>query len=312
MKNPGMAIGMALVTLLAVAVPAFAQNEGRGQAVVTVLPKHDGELPPSVAEQDFAVKVNGKKARVTDWKPFKAPGDKIEFVILIDGSARSSLGRQITEIAAFVRSLPPNIKAGIAYMENGRAVFAAPLTPDHESVLANLHLSGGSFGTSASPYFCLTDLAKNWPSRDPSARREVLMITNGVDPYQVQYDSGDPYMQAATKDAARAGLVVYAIYWETQGRIDRGAGDNNAGQNLLAEVAQATGGKSFYQGSGNPVSFEGYFEELLRRFKNQYELGFMVPMNGKAEVEDLKLKLHAPGTEISTPQQVLVVPGAAK
>jgi len=31
-------------------------------------------------------------------------------------------------------------------------------------------------------------------------------------------------------------------------------------------------------------------------------------LNGKAEVENLKLKLSAPGTEIDAPQQVLVFP----
>ena len=32
---------------------------------------------------------------------------------------------------------------------------------------------------------------------------------------------------------------------------------------------QATGGKSFWQGMGNPVSFQPYFEELTRRLRNQ-------------------------------------------
>jgi hypothetical protein len=73
-------------------------------------------------------------------------------------------------------------------------------------------------------------------------------------------------------------------------------------------VAQATGGKSFWQGFGNPVSLQPYFEELTRRFRNQYELGFVSPLNGKPEVETFKLKLSAPGEEVTAPQQVLVVP----
>jgi hypothetical protein len=233
-------------------------------------------------------------------------------VVLIDGSARNSLGRQMGDIAKFVEGLPPNIKAGIAYMENGSAVFAAPLSADHAQILKNLHLPGGSAGSDASPYFCLSSLAKNWPSRDPAVRREVLMVTDGVDPFQREYNSDDPYVQAAIRDSARAQMVVYAIYWEGQGRMSQSAYENNAGQNLLAQLAQATGGKSFWQGMGNPVSFEGYFDELLRRFRNQYELGFISPLNGKPEVQDLKLKLHAPGTEIDTPQQVLVMPAGAR
>jgi hypothetical protein len=84
-----------LTTALALlmAVTTYAQNGGgQGQAVVTVLPKHEGELPASVTNQDLAVKVNGKNAKVTKWKQYESPGNNLELVLLIDDSARSSLG----------------------------------------------------------------------------------------------------------------------------------------------------------------------------------------------------------------------------
>jgi hypothetical protein len=193
-------------------------------------------------------------------------------------------------------------------MENGNAVFAAPLSADHAQVLKALHLPGGTRGSDASPYFCLSDLAKRWPSADREARREVLMVTDGVDNYQRQYDPEDPYVQAAISDSVKARLVVYSIYWLNQGRAESTEYANNAGQNLLAQVTQATGGKSFWQGMGNPVSFAPFLDELTRRFRNQYELGFVGRLDGKAEVESLKLKLSAPGTEIDSPQQVFVYP----
>jgi hypothetical protein len=310
MKHAGMAVLMAFTALLA--APVFAQTEGQlggqGTAVVTVLPKHDGEVPPSVANQDLSVKIDGKNAKVTKWAPFVSPNDRVELVVLIDSSARSSLGRQMDDIAQFVKSLPPNVKAAIGYMENGQTSFAAPLSGDHEQVLKALHLPGGSAGSSGSPYFCLSDLAKRWPSNDAGARREVVMVTNGVDNYERRFDPDDPYLQAAIKDSVRSRLVVYAIYWADQGLANSTGAADNAGQNLLASVTQATGGKSFWMGMGNPVSFEPYFEELTKRLKNQYELGFASPLKGKPEVETLKLKLSAPGAEVNAPQQVLVAP----
>ena len=308
MTSQRMAVWMAAVMLLSIA-PGFSQNqsgESVGQAVVTVLPKHDGELPPSVVNQDLSVKVNGKNAKVTKWAPIKSPEDKVELVLLIDNSARTSLGRQFEDIARFIKSLPPNTKAAIAYMENGRATFAAPLSADHAQVLSALHLPGGGTGTDASPYFSLSDLAKSWPSQDREARREVVMVTDGVDNYNRRFDPEDPYVQAAITDAVRARVVVYSIYWQNQGRADQSVYASNAGQNLLVEVADATGGRSFWQGTGNPVSFEPYFEELSRRLRNQYELGFTSVAGGKPEVESFKLKLSAPGTEVDAPQQVLV------
>ena len=299
--------------LIAFAASALAQagaGQGTGVAIVTVLPKHEGEVAPSVANQDLSVKVNGKNAKVTRWSPLNTPGSKIELVVLIDDSARTSLGTQLSEIAAFVKTLPPNARAAIAYMENGRASFSGPLTDDHDQVLKALHMPGGSSGASASPYFCLTDLAKNWPSQDAQARREVIMVTDGVDRYQLRYDPDDPYVHAAIMDAVRARLVVYSIYWVGRGRIEGSEYENNAGQNLLQEVSQATDGKAFWQGYGNPVSFQPYFEELTRRFRNQYELDVVAPLNGKPEVENFKLKLSALGEEIDAPQQVFITPAS--
>jgi hypothetical protein len=61
---------------------------------------------------------------------------------------------------------------------------------------------------------------------------------------------------------------------------------------------------------GNPVSFEPYFDELTRRLRNQYELGFVSPLNGKPEVESMKLKLSASGTDVAAPDRVYIVPAA--
>jgi hypothetical protein len=291
----------------------FSQDviyQGQGQAVVTVLPKHEGEIPPSVANQDLSVKVNGKTAKVTKWAPFRGNESRVELVLLIDGSARSNLGRQLEDMAQFIRSLPPNTMAAVGYMDHGRALFAAPLSADHAQVAQQLHLPGGSPGSDSSPYFCLSDLAKNWPSTDAGARRELVMVTDGVDNFQSGFDPDDPYVEAAIKDSVRARLIVYSIYWKSQGRSGQAGGESFVGQNFLSQVSQATGGKAFWQGMGNPVSFEPYFDELTRRLRNQYELRFSSALGGKPGVETFKLKLSAPGAEVNAPGEVLVMPGA--
>jgi hypothetical protein len=309
MKSRGAVAGIALVTMLtAFAAVGGAQEQGQGHAVITVLPKHDSELAPSVVNQDLAVKVDGKNAKVTKWAQYPSNGSSLELVVLIDDSARSSLGRQTDDIAQFLKTLPPNTKASVAYMDNGRAVFSGPLTTDHAHVAGELHLPVGGAGVDSSPYFCLSDLARKWPSNDMQARREVVMVTNGVDNYQKRYDPDDPYVQAAIKDSIQARMVVYSIYWADRGGFDQTAYANDTGQNLLTEVTEATGGRSFWQGMGNPVSFAPYFDELTRRFRNQYELGFTTKLKDKPEVESFKLKLSAPGNSVDAPQQVLVVP----
>jgi hypothetical protein len=300
-----MAIWMIAGALL-LSASAFSQSMGRGRAVVTILSKQHGESPASVSQQAVSIKVNGKESTVTSWTPLRGPEARLELVILIDSSARNSLGSQFSEIEHFVNGLLPNTKAAIAYMTNGRAVFAGPLSADHAAVLRALHLPGGSPGSSASSYFCLSDLAKNWPSGDHGARREVVMVTDGVDNYERRFDPEDPYVQAAIDDSVRARLVVYSIYWLNQGLANRTMYANNTGQSLLNEVTEATGGKNLWNGIGNPVSLQPFFDELARCLGNQYELGFSASLDGKSGGETLKVKVDGSAIEVTAPKQVFV------
>lgn len=294
--------------ILAAAVPAFSASgeSGQGQAVVTVLAKGNREAVPTIQPQDLQVKINGKLSSVTRWDALHSEKDPLELVILIDGSARSSLGNQVSEIQDFVKNLPARTRVAIAYMENGSAVFSGPLSSDPAQVMKGFHLPSGSPGQSGSPYFCLSQLARNWPSQDHAARHEVVMITNGVDNYNPVYDPNDSYVMAAIKDSVRAGLVVYSIYWTDTGRADNSPAISNGGQNLLLQVAEATGGASYWQGIGNPLSFEPYFKDLHLRFENQYRLGFSAELKGKPEVQGMNLKVGGPATRVTAPKQVLV------
>lgn len=296
--------------MLALVAPVFAQGSDSvaAQAVITATGKSN-EAPAPLREQDLKVQVGGKSANITDLIPLRGDRAGLELVVLIDGSARTSLGTQLGDIEHFVRSLPPTTSVAIAYMQNGRAVFAQPFSTDKTQALKALHLPGGTAGSSASPYFCLSDLAKKWPSTNRDNRREVVMITDGVDPYNLRFDPENPYLLTAINDSIRAGLIVDSIYWHDQGRYDRGPYQSNSGQSLLNQVSQVTGGKAYWQGLGNPVSLAPYFGDLSRRLQNQYELGFEVPAKSKPEITTLKVKLTMPDTKIDAPQKVFVVPG---
>jgi hypothetical protein len=295
---------LAAAATLSVAAPAFPAVEGQGQAIVTLMPK--GSEFAAIQPQNLELKIDGKQSNITRLVPAKGPNSPLELVILVDGSARSSLGTQFGEIGDFVKEMPNSAKVAIAYMENGRAVMTGPLSSDPTAVLQGLRLPGGGSGTSASPYFCLSDLAKNWPSQDASARREVVMITDGVDYYNLRFDPNDPYVQAAINDSIRSGLVVYSFYWMNRGSVDRSEYENNAGQSLLSELTQATGGNSYWQGSGDPVSFGSFFKDLRQRFQNQYKIGFTSKLKGKPELQRFSLKMKGAEAKVYAPQQVLV------
>jgi len=302
--------GLAAVTVagaLLLAAQGSAQNTGQGRAVVTVFAKHS-EVAPTVSQQDVSAKVNGKDSTVTGWAPFKGADDSLELVVLIDSGARN-LGRQFEEITHFIQGLGPHTKVAVGYMENGRSAMAGALSADHNQVVSELHLPAGP---TSNPYFSMSDLAQHWPSNDRKARREVVMLTDGIDPNNQRFDPDDPYVRSAVSDSVRAGLVVYSIYWRS--RPD--GADNSmvatGGQSLMSELIDATGGTNYWSGTDNPVSFKPFFDDLMRRFANQYALDFTARLDRKPTVETLKLKVEGLGLQVTAPQQVFVDRPAAE
>jgi hypothetical protein len=282
-----------------------AGGEVQSGTIVTVVPKKGDAVPP-IPVSALQVKVDGKKITPTNWQAYGST--PVELVLLIDGAARSSFGRNLDDLATFIEQLPPNVAIGIAYMQNGVSRFEGPFTRDHAAATKLLHLPGGSPGSNASPYFCLQDLAKNWPAPATGARREVLMITDGVDEYNLRYDPDDPYVRSAIDSANQAGMVVFSIYYRDQGRLSGSFYETNAGQNYLFQVADATGGNVYYEGLSNPVTFVPFLTDLTKRLENQYELAVPVKPEKKISYADLKVKTDIGSIKLSVANRVVVPP----
>lgn len=295
---------------VAAALALFATSAGAqsdtfsGRAILTVLPAHPEEENASLSTSQLDVKLDGKQATVTSLTQLTSSNSPLELVVLIDGGIRTSLYGQASDIIGFTREIPTNTQMAFAYMENGHAALQGPLSSDPAKVESGLHMTAGGPGSNASPYFCLSDLAKHWPSQNTGARRVIVMITDGVDEYDRRFDPDDPYVHAAIHDSVQAGIVVFTMNWHDQGRAGSSEIETDAGQNLLLQVAQATGGNSYWQGNGNPVSLQPYFGDLRRRLRSEYELELSAPFKGKPLIADLKLKANAPNAKLTAPQFV--------
>jgi hypothetical protein len=301
---------LALVMML-VLVPAHAASKtnenGQGKAVVTILPQKGSQTLAPVPVDELYLKVDGRESRVTGWTPLGDAAHRIEVVVLIDDGSQHSLGTQLPYIQSFIQQLPAGSAVAIAYMGNGRALLATPMSTDHAAVSRRLRLpAGGSAGISASPYFCLSDLVKNWPSKDEQARREVVMITSGVDYYADGYNPDDPYVQAAIADALRNHVIVDSIYWSSRGRSDANSVVSTGGESLLAQVADATGGSTYWMGFDNPVSIEPYFTEIVLRMAHQYQLEYVTELKGRPGVESMKLQVKHTAGKVTAPRQTYV------
>jgi hypothetical protein len=302
-----------LGTVLPGALPAASAqgNDGGPQgpsAIVTVEPKGGGELAQPVPQSAVRAKVAGKDAPVTEWHHYGAQATQpnLQLVLLIDDGARSSLGLHMKELQRFLTEQPPTTEVALAYMRNGTAALTGPFTTNHEQVAGTLRLPLSSPGTNGSPYFALGDLLKRWPAHGPDERREIVMITDGIDRYNgLRYDPSNPYINGTIRDLIRNRAVVYSIYYHDAGFADRTGAGIDSGQNYLTQLCQAVGGEFFYQGTGNPVDFTPFLNQINRKLANQYELT-VTPPAGAKNIVNLKVQVSAPNTRTQAPQQIFV------
>jgi hypothetical protein len=275
--------------------------------LVTVEPKH-GSNVPVITRDDVMVHQGKDRDQVTDWTPAQGDRAALELFILIDDDANTSLGSQLEDIRQFIDARPSTTKIGVAYMQNGIARVAQGPTSDHAQAAKALRLPMGTGGANASPYFSLSDLVKKWPTG--AERREVLMVSDGIDRYYGEGDLEDPYLQAALDDAGKAGIVVSAIYTPGVGHYGHSYWQNYWGQIYLSQLADKTGGEAYYIGfTGAPVTFAPYLDDVARRLEHQYFLGFLAKPEKKSGWQQIRLSTETPNVDLVSAGRVYVSPG---
>lgn len=258
------------------------------QMIVSVEAKH-GEETPTISQSEVFVHQGREGRPVAGW--VQATGDHagLALAILIDDSAGVNLGTQLNDIKTFIQQQSAGTQVALGYMRNGTVFPAQNFTQDHASAAKAVRLAEGNVGAEASPYVSLSDFIKRWPDSTGSSRREVLMITSGIDTiYGGSYPN--PYVDAAVHDAQCAGIVVYSIYTPSAGHLGHSYFRTYWGQNFLAQLSEQTGGESYYlMGPEGPVSFAPYLDKLNRQLSNQYLLTFLAPPQKKAGRQQVKV-----------------------
>jgi hypothetical protein len=281
---------------------AGAQETSTGRAVVTAETKA-AEGVVTIPKHSISVYANRKLQDVSGWTALRGARSGLELVVLLDDSSRGNLGLQLNDIRSFLSGLPPTAQVAIGYMRNGTPNLVQNFTNDHALAAKALRLPQGVAGSNGSPYFCLSDLVKHWPSGKNDVRREVIMVTDGVDRYSGgRFDPENPYVRAATSDAQKAGVIVYSIYYRGAGRFDRSGLVTDGGQNYLTQVSGDTGGKVYLEGFGNPVSFAPFLSDIQRKLQNQYELTFV--STAKPGLQPIRVRTNQPNTSLQFPARV--------
>jgi hypothetical protein len=279
-------------------------NGGSVQMLVTVEAVH-GSNVPIINREDVMVHQGRDRDKVTDWVPAQGDHAGLELVVLLDDSSNSSLGSQLEDIRKFIAAQPASTKIGVAYMQNGSAKMEQGLTSDHALAAKALRLPRGVPGVNGSPYFCLSDLVKHWP--ESTARREVLIVSDGIDRYYGGNDLEDPYLASAIEDAQRAGIVVFAIYTPGVGHSSHSFYRTHWGQIYLSQVTDDAGGESYSIGfNGPPVTFVPYLDDLAHRLTHQYLLTFTAKPQKKSGLQQVKITTEVPNAELVSADRVYV------
>jgi len=189
-------------------------------------------------------------------------GDMQLFVFLDDSTRSSSLGVQLPELKTFLESLPATTQVAVGYMRNGTFALAQAFTPDHQESGRCPAPAGGHSGREWQPLLCAFGPCDHWPSKQATGRRAVLMLTDGVDPYYGTAIMDDPYVDAAARDALKAGVMVYSIYLRGAGLYGRSLWATNFAQSRLDRVSQETGGYAYFQDFTDPVAISPISERF--------------------------------------------------
>jgi hypothetical protein len=300
------AITAAFVTIASGLVFARQQDMGEPVNILVTLEPKRGKTMDSITPQDIRVQQDHSVCPVSGLTPMgQAP---MQLALLIDNSARFTFDTEINTLKQFVNSLPPYVEVAVGYMANGMTEYTQNFTADHAAAANSIRLSMGAGGADVSPYDSLTDAVKKWP-KPGAPRKEIIMISSGIEGLGGGYMPDNPYVNAGIQSAQKAGVVVYSIYDPSVGHMGHGLWRNTWGQNFLSQLSDETGGEAYMVGFGSPVSFEPFLNSIRDSMQNQYQLTFEVRPQKKSGLVPIRVTIPEKNASIAAPDKVFVKAG---
>jgi len=277
-------------------------------AIVTVETRHDHDKDvPVLNREDVMAYERGQRLRVTGLAALEGEHAGLELFCLLDDSSSSSLGSHLQDLRHFIEAQPATTAVAVGYMRNGTVDIVQNFTTDHGQAAQKLRLPFGTGGGAASPWLSLSDLIKRWP--DNSMRREIVMITSGVDPFGGTGPM-NPYLDSAIEAAQRNEIVIYPIYMPSAGHGGHSSYRMNWAQNHLAEIADETGGEDYMLGFGPPVSIAPYLDEISARLAHQYRVTFLMKPGNKGGLRNVRFSSEVSNAELVYASRVYVPAGS--
>jgi hypothetical protein len=292
-------LGAFALLLGLLAVSAVAAGPGTVTMTVTAVGKKDTN-PPAITKDDVQLYLNKERTQVANWKR----GEKLYLAVLIDDSLDSGVASQWNDLKGFLAAQPDTTYISVAYARNGTAMLAQDFTNDHELAAKALRIPLGAGGAFSSPYLAVLDLMKRWPSSGD--RRSILLISSGIDYFRGDFGFTSPDLNPAIERAQKQNINVWSIYAPDSGHRSRGFFRISRAQSNLSQLSDETGGESYYLGTGAPVTFKPYLDEIGVHLSNQYLLTFNGSGGKKGRFERLRVVTELANVEFMSPSQAFL------
>lgn len=298
----GIIFGFGSLTAISAAQqPATSPEMVPVSTVVTVEAKHGKEVPV-VNKEDVRVMQGRERLRVTDWVPLQGENADLELLILIDEASRATLAMQYDDLRQFMNAQPPTTAIAVGYMEYGTVRMAQNFTKDREATNKALRIPLGPGVLGGSPYLSVIDVIKHWP--ESKARHAIFMISSGIDP--LEPGIVDPYLDNAIDVVQRTGTQISTIYAAQAGHFGHSFWRFTRGQDNLAQIAEVSGGESYFQGFETPISFTPFLNEFAARLAHQYRLTFEIKPEKKPSYQRIRLETEVPNADLVSAERVYV------
>jgi hypothetical protein len=182
--------------------------------------------------------------------------------VLIQDGVVPSVSSDITRIADFVRHLPRGSRVLVGYIRSGSLQVKQKFTSDLERAASSMRPPiPFASASSANTYVEIIEGLRRFDSQ-PTGRLNL-------GPQSLN-------LERAIKEAQRRSVAVYAFYAPT---FNTSAGGSQLlignAQGSLERLAEETGGRAFFQGTGAPVSFEPYLRDLATSLSRQIAVTYL-------------------------------------
>ena len=288
--------------------PAAAQPQRGGVRSVTIpitVRQRGGDAAMRELQGvgDLTVTEDGDEQRILSLRAYGTE-TPISVGILIQDDVVTSVSNEIRALREFINRLPRGSRVMVGYIKAGSLDVRQRFTADLDRAAQSLRIPVGS--ATAAPYNPYVEIVEGLRRFEamPKGRRALLVVTDGLD-ISRGVDSSLPSqsvdLQRAIREAQRQGVAVYSFYAPsvTATTIGNFRLISN-GQSSLERLADETGGRAFFQGTGAPVSFDPFLKELAGTFTRQLALTYL-STHPKKGYHRIKVTSNVDGVKIEHP-----------